>query len=264
MKKLSAAILLVALGASVQAQSASLQSLADRLEKDLSVTPQPWPLGWPGSSALTPTAFGGTRGMIGFGVGFQPTTRFNRDRHDGVCGVIVPVGDPVNSVGVDILGTLTDMDHLSDRGSFDFVIHKRFQNSAVAIGTERFAEWGHSDSDKSYYLVGSHVFHLQESSLAPLSRLTVSAGIGSGRFRREADVFSDRKTVGVFGSASINVVREASFFAEWSGQDLDLGISVSPFHNLPLVLTAAAVDMTGSAGDGTRATFGAGYVLRFH
>ncbi|MBO1349159.1 MAG: hypothetical protein EBE86_018005 [Hormoscilla sp. GUM202] len=51
--------------------------------------------------------------------------------------------------------------------------------------------------------------------------------------------------------------------AEWTGQDLTVGISVVPFQNLPLVITPAVTDITGNAGDGSRFILGIGYGFSF-
>jgi hypothetical protein len=51
--------------------------------------------------------------------------------------------------------------------------------------------------------------------------------------------------------------------ADWTGQDLNLGVSLAPFPALPLVVTPALADLTGRAGDGARFTVGAGFGLRF-
>lgn len=265
MIKIPLAILSIALNANTKTSALDdLDALVNRLNKDVAIAPQTWSAGWPGSSALTPTGFGGTRGMAAFGLGLQPRIRYRSSGGDGVFGVILPVGDPVKEVGVDLVGTFTDLSDISDRGWFDVIVHKRFQDASVAIGSERLTNYGISDVDRTFYIVGSQMFRLKPSNLEPFSRMTVSLGLGNGRFRREADVFRDRKTVNPFGSVSVNVIRPLSVFTEWSGQDLDAGISFAPFHDIPVTVTAAAVDMTGSAGDGIRASFGVGYVLRFH
>jgi len=265
LSRIAMAFIVAAVSTYAQAQSSNdkLDDLVKRLDKDISATIPTWPIGWPGNSALTPTGFGGVKGVVGVGLGYQPRVRFRNGRSDGVFGVVVPVGDPVGGIGFDIVGTLTDVDHIDDRGSFDFVLHKRYKDSAVAIGTERLAMWGNSDSDRSVYLVGSHSFRLKPLRTEPFSRLVVSLGVGNGRFRREHEVFQDKKTVGVFSSASINVSQQVNAFTEWSGQDLDLGLSLAPVPKLPLVLTIAGVDLTHSAGDGARLTFGLGYIYHF-
>ena len=57
---------------------------------------------------------------------------------------------------------------------------------------------------------------------------------------------------------------------DWPGQDLDIGLSVVPFRDFPLVLTPAIADITGSAGTyntqySVRARFalGVGMAFRF-
>ncbi len=50
-----------------------------------------------------------------------------------------------------------------------------------------------------------------------------------------------------------------SVVADWTGQDLNAGISATPVPRVPLVVTAGAADITGSAGDGARFILSVGY-----
>jgi hypothetical protein len=66
-------------------------------------------------------------------------------------------------------------------------------------------------------------------------------------------------SIGVFGSAGLRVVEPMSVIIEWSGQNLNAGISLIPFRNLPLTVNLSGADLTGSAGDGTRFIMSIGY-----
>ncbi|MEO0928751.1 MAG: hypothetical protein AAFY63_23175, partial [Cyanobacteria bacterium J06643_13] len=71
------------------------------------------------------------------------------------------------------------------------------------------------------------------------------------------DINNDNESVNVFGSLALRVVRPVSFVAEWSGQDLGMGVSVSPFRTVPLTVNLSARDIVG-AGDGARFVVGVG------
>jgi len=63
----------------------------------------------------------------------------------------------------------------------------------------------------------------------------------------------------LFGSAALQLIPRTNIILEWSGQDLNLGLSVVPFANIPILITPSVVDLTGSAGDGARFTIGVSY-----
>ena len=64
--------------------------------------------------------------------------------------------------------------------------------------------------------------------------------------------------INVFGSVGVRVLPPVNAVANWTGQDLALGLSVAPVRRWPLVITPAVVDVTGRAGDGARVAVSAG------
>ncbi len=56
--------------------------------------------------------------------------------------------------------------------------------------------------------------------------------------------------VNVFGSTAIQVIEGVNAIVEWSGQDLNAGISIAPFPNFPLIITPAVVELTNNTGNG--------------
>lgn len=240
---------------------AQLQELQERLQRLETLPLQQIYLGSPGSSSNTPTAYGGSWGSLGVGLSYQERTRYT-DESDGSSGVVVSFGNSRSAVGLDVGVSFLDLSEFGDRGAFSFKVHRQLpQEFAVAVGLENALNWGFTDADTSVYGVVSKRFRLQESSRAPFSRLNLSVGIGNGRFRSEDNVQNDEGSVGIFGSAAIQVIKPISVFTEWTGQDLNVGMSVLPFRNLSLVITPTLSDITGTAGDGTRFTLGVGYGL---
>ncbi|NER37817.1 MAG: hypothetical protein F6J93_28310 [Oscillatoria sp. SIO1A7] len=239
---------------------------------ELPVTLTPSTLGAaasPGSSSGSPTAFGANFGNFFMGASFQERTRFT-DSSDGSISAGFGLGDSRKSVGLEVAVSVLDLstrggdNSAFDRGSFSFKLHKALPNNlAVAVGYENGIVWGFTDAGSSVYGVVSKIFQLQDSASKPFSSLTVSAGIGNGRFRSEDDFNDDRGTVNAFGSVGLRVVERVSAIADWTGQDLTLGASLVPFRNLPIVVTPAVSDITGSAGDGARFILGVGYSRSF-
>ena len=223
----------------------------------------------PGSSSGSPTAFGADFGRFFVGASFQERTRFT-DRSDGSISAGFGLGNARKSLGLEVAVSVLDLstrggdDAAFDRGSFSFKLHRVLPNNlAVAVGYENGVVWGFTDAGSSVYGVVSKIFQLQNSASKPFSSLTVSAGIGSGRFRSEDDFNNDENTVNVFGSVGLRVVERVSAIADWTGQDLTLGASFVPFRNIPIVVTPAVADITGNAGDGARFILGVGYSRSF-
>jgi len=69
--------------------------------------------------------------------------------------------------------------------------------------------------------------------------------------------------VGVFGSVAVRVIDQMNVFTEWTGQNLNMGLSIAPFPDIPIIITPSALDITGSAGDGVRFGLGISYGFRF-
>jgi len=100
----------------------------------------------------------------------------------------------------------------------------------------------------------------------PFSVVTLNAGLGNGRFCAEDLTTSNGLAdcgVNFFGSVGLRANQYIGLIGDWSGQDLNLGVSLALFKQFPLVITPALVDVTGSAGDKARFTLGAGVGLRF-
>lgn len=224
----------------------------------------------PSSSILSPTAFTARWGQGFTGAGFQERARYS-DSSDGAISMGFGVGDPRKNVAFQTTMTILDLtnnnnydDGFMKRGSFSFKAGRIVANNwMVAVGIENALVWGFTDAGTSVYGVASRTFNLKESTAEPLSRLTVSLGLGNGRFRTEDDFSNDKNTVNVFGSVGLRIAQPVSAIADWYGQDLSLGVSVVPLPNIPLVISPAFTDITGSAGDGVRFRVGVGYSYFF-
>lgn len=222
----------------------------------------------PGMSSNVPTAWGASFGDVGIGVSFQSRTRFTQ-QSDGGIGVVFGLGDPYNAVGFDVGVGISEMGlngtgSFGNGGSFVFKLHRVLpEDFRIAVAVENALHWGGNDTDTSVFGVVSKTIRLKESKFDPFSRLYLTVGVGSGRFRTEDQVFNNTGSVGVFGSVAVRVIDQMNVFTEWTGQDLDVGLSIAPFPDIPIVITPAAFDVTGSAGDGTRFVLGLSYGFHF-
>jgi len=214
----------------------------------------------PSGSISTPSAFGATFGQIFGGFGFQSRTRFT-NQADGGLALGGGLGDPQKIVGLDVtLAILSLFGDNAGRGSFSFKIHRSLpEGFAVALGFENAINWGGTDGSSSIYGVVSKFFQLTETTKEPFSQLTLSLGVGGGRFRSEGAIEDGVNSLGVFASAGLRIVEPVSAIVEWSGQDLNAGISLIPFPKIPLTINLAGADLTGNAGDGARFVMSIGY-----
>jgi len=219
----------------------------------------------PALSIVIPTAYGAHRNTGFVSATYQERTRYS-DVDDGALGIGIGLGDAEKSVGVELSYTLASFGSNRDFGSggFNAKVHRRLpQGWAVAAGWNGFLNLGDdNDFENSVYGVVSKIIRTREDINQPFSRVAITAGIGNGQFRTEEAVEDDNGTINVFGNVAVRVAEPVSLIAEWTGQDLGVGVSIAPFKNIPLVITPALRDIAG-AGDGARFVLGAGFAFKF-
>ncbi|MGB3656276.1 MAG: hypothetical protein WBA41_34385 [Rivularia sp. (in: cyanobacteria)] len=219
----------------------------------------------PGFSIYVPTGFGGDRNTGFVSASYQERGRFSNDDDLGL-GIGVGLGDSRKSVGVELSYTLASFGRNRDFGSggLNVKVHRQLPGDwGVAVGWNGFLNIGDENNfEQSLYGVATKIIRTQEELEKPFSRVAVTLGVGGGQFRTEEAVFDGDDEISVFGSVAVRAVKSASIIAEWTGQDLGVGVSVAPFPNIPLVITPALRDITG-AGDGTRFVVGTGFSFKF-
>ncbi|WP_368011934.1 hypothetical protein [Laspinema palackyanum] len=238
------------------------QRIPFRPRTDITTQSKPY-VASPGITVMTPSGYGAGWGSAGFGLGLQERTRFT-DSSDGVAGFGIGFGNPRDNIGLTVGVTVTDLwgDAFED-GSVSLKLHRQLPNDfGIAAGIQGALTWGETDGGTSGYGVVTKRFVLDEPENL-WSQVYVTLGVGGGQYRSESDIEAGEGTVGLFGSVALRVAPPVSAIAEWTGQDLTLGVSVVPFRNIPLVISPAITDITGSAGDGTRFILGIGYGLTF-
>jgi hypothetical protein len=219
----------------------------------------------PGLTLNTPTAFGPGWGHVYAGVSYQDRIRYS-DWHDGILAAGAGFGNPARTVGlsatVSLLDTYTEFG--KDR-SLSLKLHRHLPlRSAVAVGYENIWHTAGTDGGDSHYAVASTILLLRADPTAPFGSVVVSAGLGDDRFLAEEQFARGKMGVNPFGSLALRLLRPVNGLVNWSGQDLNLGLSMVPHPVLPITITPALLDVTGRAGDGARfaVSAGIGYNIR--
>ena len=219
----------------------------------------------PALSIVIPTGFGADNNTGFISATYQNRTRYT-DVSDGSLGVGVGLGDARKSVGVEVSYAIASFGGSRGFGSggFNVKVHRQLPNDfAVAAGWNGFLNLGgRNDFEQSLYGAVTKVFRTRDDINLPFSRVAVTAGIGNGQFRSEDAVAKGENNINVFGNVAVRVAQPVSLIAEWSGQDLGVGLSVAPFKNIPLVITPAVRDIIG-AGNGPRFVLGSGFAFKF-
>ena len=217
----------------------------------------------PSITIINPSGYGASWGSGGIGFGFQERARF-REESDGVVGFGFGLGDSRESIGAQVGISLVDLSAPFQDGAINLKLHRRLpEDFAVAVGVQGLATWGNTDGGSSLYGVVTKRLKLRQDRTKPFSEIYTTLGAGGGQFRSESDIDNGNDTIGIFGSLGVKVIQPVGFVAEWTGQDLTLGVPIVLFRRLPLVIVPAITDITGSAGDGTRFVFGFGYTFSF-
>lgn len=217
--------------------------------------------GAPGFTMANPYGFGADGGNTYVGVGFTPNSRYGNDDADGVIGFGVGVGNARKTVGLELNYTMAGFGENRDfgTGGFSAKLHRTVGTGwGVALGWNGFLNIGdENDFQDSAYLTTTKIFSTREKLNSTLSRVALTVGVGNGQFRTEDAIEDDEETFNPFGSLAVRIARPVSGIVEWTGQDLAVGTSISPFKTVPVTFNLGLRDITG-AGDGARFVFGVG------
>lgn len=218
--------------------------------------------GVPSLTISNPYGFGSDRGFYS-GLSYQFSNRNEgSDSADATAGFGMGFGNAQKSIGAELSYTMASFGQTNrdfGSGGFNLKLHRKIAEGwGIAAGWNSFLSIGDgTDFDDSLYLSTTKIFKLREKLSSPLSRVAITAGVGNGQFRTEDDIADDNNNFNPFGSLSFRVARPVSFVTEWTGQDLAMGVSVSPIRTLPLTVNLGARDIAG-AGDKVRFVFGIG------
>lgn len=242
---------------------------AEELRRELLIEPiivfTDVPSASPGSTAGTPSAFGASWGQAFIGGGLS--IPFDRDRVDSSFSAGFGFGDAKKSVGLEVSANVTSVspDDFADSGSVGFKLHRHLPGQmAVAVGWSNAIKWGDVNTAKdTFYGVVTRAFPLQPNNRNNTLPLTVSVGLGSGSFRSKGAIDRNENNVNVFGSLGLRVLPEVSFVSSWTGNRLNMGISLTPIQKTPLVVNVIFTDVTSNLRTGAGFSLSAGYSFRF-
>ncbi len=232
----------------------------------------------PGSSESSPSAFGASFGDGFIGISYQASQRHDAKVQDGAAFGGVGFGDPVSAVGLEV--TVTSYSTLRNgqdqQTGFNFLrvggvsamLHRRLSgNFALAVGAENALNWGGSDGGSDVYGVASTIQQFRDNPNGFFGSATLNVGLGTGRFRPwVGDRYTGRPDttgVGIFASGGLRLAPSTSFIADFSGQDLAVGLSIAPFPRVPIVLTPVMADVLSRANPTARFVIGVGYGFHF-
>jgi hypothetical protein len=226
----------------------------------------------PGATLGIPSGYGADWGDAAIGFGFQATTRLH-DRPDGVGALAFGIGNARELIGVELVASSYGTARTCCRGGMSVKLHRVLPlDFGIAGGWENGVVWGGFDPDpaeetdagNSVYGVISKVVFLRPGAADPYRSLTLSLGVGNGRFRSEDDIIADRERINVFGGAALRLTRSASVLADWTGQDLVAGFSYLPLRDRALVVLPGVADITTKARFILGVAYGFDYTSLFH
>ncbi|NEO84743.1 MAG: hypothetical protein F6J87_10885 [Spirulina sp. SIO3F2] len=217
----------------------------------------------PALSIYIPVGYGADRNTAFVSTNYQSAVRPDASGSTFNGGLGVGLGNANKSVGVELSYALANNNAFGE-GGFNVKVHRRLKNDwAVAGGWNGLLNIGRNDFEHSKYGVVTKVVRLSPSLDDPLSRLSITAGVGDNQFRSNGAAKVGDNNVNVFGNMALRVARPVSLIAEWTGQDVGLGLSIAPFKHVPLTITPAVRDLITTNGRSTRFVLGVGTAFRF-
>ena len=208
-----------------------------------------------GKTITTPSGWGASNNTVFMGAVIVSPQAYTSD-NDSAVVFGFGFGDPVKNIGLQLSANMNDVSE-QDNFSYGVKAHRYLgHGTSIAIGGEHLFHEEESDADESFYFSLSHACQKYHSSKPGVSKLHITIGAGSGRFgkKSELDIEHSKGKHGtyVFGAAAYEIFDSANFILEWNGINLNAGISMMPFKNIPFVFTIGALDLTSYSGDGVR------------
>ncbi len=224
--------------------------------------PQTYPTA-PSITVVTPSAYGKSEGRAAVGFSLQAPSDESSEDVKGRVSISFGLGDSRQAVGLDVAASASvTKEQFAERVALSAKLHRQLPDDfAIAVGVRSITNLDSPDEDEdeiSVYAVVTKQFRLRPNQTDPFSRLYISAGVGGGQFREQSDREDEANSIGVFGSMAVRVARPLNAIAEWTGQDLILGLSWTPIPRIPLVITPA-IDATGNVAGENRFLLGIGY-----
>ncbi|MBD1822034.1 hypothetical protein H6F51_05920 [Cyanobacteria bacterium FACHB-DQ100] len=219
----------------------------------------------PGSTVGVPSAFGANFGDAFVGL-FFANRRPRINEADSALSFGFGLGDSERELGLEVNFNIGSLRRFGANGEVGLKLHRSLPGkAAIALGFDSGIRWGDEASriDSSLYGVASKIFDLRPGNVEDSLPLTLTLGVGGGRFRSYDNTVNGRGGVGVFASAGLRVVPQASVIGSWTGQDLNLGVSYVPIKTTPLFLTFVVGNVLNRNDNNTVFSFSVGYGFNY-
>jgi len=220
---------------------------------------------------VVPGGTGAYGNMVYGGIGIlSPEPYVNKS--DIVASLGVGLGDPVKGLGFEIGSSMLNLSS-TDLYNAGVKVHRYLGKGIYgAIGIENLlsltASGAKSDGALSEYISFSQM--LSEVSTSPvLSRFSYTLGAGAGRFSKLSVLdeinHPNSKATWAFGALAFKFTKSISGHLEWTGTNLNSGISLNgKIFSIPFSVMFAAADLTNYTGDDkVRFIGGIGTIYKF-
>ena len=218
------------------------------------------PAASPGIAFGSPVGFGMGWGQVGVGIGGATADSPGNSDLDGSASVSFGLGDARKWVALETTANIISITNngtaVGEDGSFNLKLHTSLPGrAAFAVGVQNVGRWGGAEGgSSSVYAAATKFFDLSSKPL-PLS---VNVGIGDNRFENNGG-----DGASLFGSVAIVPHQQLSVIADWTGRDLNAGVSMVPLRKYPLTLSLGVVNLAERLGAKTEFAGGLGYSFRF-
>ncbi|WP_414527887.1 hypothetical protein [Nodularia chucula] len=224
----------------------------------------------PGSSAGSPSAYGASAGQAYIGGGLYFPFDKSKDRNDGSMSVGFGLGNPFDSVGMEVNIDITSVGggpgfDFGDSGAVGFKLHRYLGGATIAaIGWSNPIKWGDVNlAENTMYGVITRVFFLQPDNPDNSLPLTVSVGLGNGDFRSKGAIVANENPLNLFASLGWTILPQFSLISSWTGNTFNVGGSFIPFRSQPLIFNVVIADITENLDTGSGLSISGGYSFEF-
>ncbi|HVT36116.1 MAG TPA: hypothetical protein VHE37_11040 [Nevskiaceae bacterium] len=219
-------------------------------------------------------AFGAGWGDLGVGIGGATQPGSGGQHYDGSASIVGGIGNPDKYVGLEAglnIISLRDSgagDSFAHDGNMAFKFHSNLPGEvSVGVGVENVVRWGKPKTGdpakgipptrSSVYGVGTRIFDLNPGGSNKLP-LAVNLGVGNHRFTS-----SGKGSVGAFGGVALLPLPSLSLIADWTGPELNAGVSWAPLPRWPLTVSLGAANVTSRRAGHPEFAGGIGYGFHY-
>lgn len=204
----------------------------------------------PSISLGSPLGFGMEWGTVALGGGIQQVVDDPRARFYGSNGVAIGIGQ-ARWLALELSAGVNHLYEFGDSGGAGFKLHHSFGYTAVSVGMDQAVRWGlASNGNSSTYVALTRLVPLAEDVL-----LSVNLG---GKQSSDAAL-----TKNLFGGVAILFNSRISFVTDYTGRDLNAGVSFVPVDRFPLSLTVGATNLLEKDNTRCAVVGSAGLALKF-